>query len=274
MRRITLSCFTLLIAFILPTSAQANYPVYTSVNVPQLESLHVAVSSYSGTPHGRSPEISISIVFDVKIKYFDNPVNSISVVLDQRDFSFQNCQPVRFGDSSIGSVGINPLSPTSETKNSDGSTSQLFTWMKQWSIQDSGRDWCDGQFYLRFIEIQDISGGVRHADWRRGDGVLAATSGILPTTNNAVQGTFFAECGVNSPTQVSCDQIAKLIDTSQTTFTLNRENAQAWIDKAADKAAADKAVASKKIILTCVKGKLTKKLIAVKPACPKGYKKK
>jgi len=48
---------------------------------------------------------------------------------------------------------------------------------------------------------------------------------------------------------------------------------------AADKAAADllaqkKVVASKKIILTCIKGKLTKKVIAVNPVCPKGYKKK
>ena len=55
---------------------------------------------------------------------------------------------------------------------------------------------------------------------------------------------------------------------------------KAAADKAAaDKAATDllaqqKAVASKKIILTCVKGKLTKKVIAFKPACPKGYKKK
>jgi len=41
------------------------------------------------------------------------------------------------------------------------------------------------------------------------------------------------------------------------------------------KAAADKvAAASKKITITCVKGKLTKKVTAVKPVCPKGYKKK
>ena len=32
--------------------------------------------------------------------------------------------------------------------------------------------------------------------------------------------------------------------------------------------------ASKKTTITCVKGKLTKKVIAVKPVCPKGYKKK
>ena len=50
---------------------------------------------------------------------------------------------------------------------------------------------------------------------------------------------------------------------------------KAAADKAAaDKAAADKAAASKKLTITCVKGKLTKKVTAVKPVCPSGYKKK
>ena len=41
------------------------------------------------------------------------------------------------------------------------------------------------------------------------------------------------------------------------------------------KAAANKAAAAtKKTTITCVKGKLTKKVTAVKPVCPKGYKKK
>ncbi len=44
---------------------------------------------------------------------------------------------------------------------------------------------------------------------------------------------------------------------------------------AADKAAADKAIAAqKKVSITCVKGKLVKKVTAVKPSCPSGYKKK
>jgi len=34
-----------------------------------------------------------------------------------------------------------------------------------------------------------------------------------------------------------------------------------------------KAAASKKVKITCVKGKLTKKVNAVNPKCPKGYKK-
>ena len=41
---------------------------------------------------------------------------------------------------------------------------------------------------------------------------------------------------------------------------------------AAAKAAAAKAAALKKTTITCIKGKLTKKVTAVKPVCPTGYK--
>jgi hypothetical protein len=43
---------------------------------------------------------------------------------------------------------------------------------------------------------------------------------------------------------------------------------------AAEKLAASKAASQKKTTITCVKGKLTKKVTAVKPKCPTGYKKK
>jgi hypothetical protein len=50
---------------------------------------------------------------------------------------------------------------------------------------------------------------------------------------------------------------------------------KAAADKAAaDKAAADKAAAKKPKTITCVKKKITKKVTAVKPVCPSGYKKK
>ena len=42
----------------------------------------------------------------------------------------------------------------------------------------------------------------------------------------------------------------------------------------ADKLAAAKAAALKKTTITCIKGKSVKKVTAVKPVCPKGYKKK
>jgi hypothetical protein len=50
---------------------------------------------------------------------------------------------------------------------------------------------------------------------------------------------------------------------------------KAAADKAAaDKAAADKAAAVTKKIITCVKGKIIKKVSGVSPKCPNGYKKK
>jgi hypothetical protein len=50
-------------------------------------------------------------------------------------------------------------------------------------------------------------------------------------------------------------------------------------DKAEAKAKAEaeakaKAELSKKTTITCVKGKITKKITATNPKCPKGYKKK
>jgi len=50
------------------------------------------------------------------------------------------------------------------------------------------------------------------------------------------------------------------------------DKAAAAAKTAAAKAAAAKAAAAKKKTITCVKGKLTKKVTAVKPVCPKGYK--
>ena len=40
------------------------------------------------------------------------------------------------------------------------------------------------------------------------------------------------------------------------------------------KVSSSKAVASKKITITCIKGKLVKKVTATNPKCPVGYKKK
>jgi hypothetical protein len=54
---------------------------------------------------------------------------------------------------------------------------------------------------------------------------------------------------------------------------VNRRKYQVQIEAKA-KAAADKAAASKKTTITCTKGKLTKKVTAIKPKCPSGYKNK
>ena len=52
-------------------------------------------------------------------------------------------------------------------------------------------------------------------------------------------------------------------------------DAKAVADKlAAEKLAATKAAALKKTTITCIKGKLVKKVTGAKPLCPAGYKKK
>ena len=53
-----------------------------------------------------------------------------------------------------------------------------------------------------------------------------------------------------------------------------RSEAEAKAEAARILAAAKSVAAKKKATITCVKGKLTKKVTAVKPVCPKGYKKK
>ena len=53
-----------------------------------------------------------------------------------------------------------------------------------------------------------------------------------------------------------------------------RAKEEAEAKAVAEKLAATKAASLKKTTITCIKGKLVKKVIAVKPVCPKGYKKK
>jgi hypothetical protein len=53
-----------------------------------------------------------------------------------------------------------------------------------------------------------------------------------------------------------------------------KQEAEAKAEAAKILASAKSAATNKKTTITCVKGKLTKKVTAVKPTCPKGYKKK
>jgi hypothetical protein len=50
--------------------------------------------------------------------------------------------------------------------------------------------------------------------------------------------------------------------------------AKAAAELKAKQEAAVKSAATRKTTITCVKGKLTKKVTAMKPACPAGYKRK
>jgi hypothetical protein len=53
---------------------------------------------------------------------------------------------------------------------------------------------------------------------------------------------------------------------------LSQDKAVATPEKTVDKTSAKSVV--KKTTITCVKGKVSKKVTAIKPTCPSGYKKK
>jgi hypothetical protein len=69
-------------------------------------------------------------------------------------------------------------------------------------------------------------------------------------------------------------EVFSSIKNSDGLIELQRDEMNAIARAAADKAAADKAAIKKKTTITCLKGKLVKKVTAMKPVCPKGYKKR
>ena len=82
---------------------------------------------------------------------------------------------------------------------------------------------------------------------------------------------------VLAPTQNDVDAIVVLIlgDASEQGVLPLKTQVEALIAKqVAEDLAAAKTATKKQLTITCVKGKLTKKVTAIKPVCPSGYKKK
>jgi hypothetical protein len=65
---------------------------------------------------------------------------------------------------------------------------------------------------------------------------------------------------------------AKIVAENQLKARKAQEEAKAAADLKAKQEAEAKAAALKKSTITCIKGKLTKKITAIKPKCPTGYK--
>ena len=82
---------------------------------------------------------------------------------------------------------------------------------------------------------------------------------------------------VLAPTQNDVDAIVVLLlgDASEQGVLPLKTQVEALIAKqVAEDLAASKTAIKKQLTITCVKGKLTKKVTAIKPVCPSGYKKK
>lgn len=123
-------------------------------------------------------------------------------------------------------------------------------------------------------ELQDIDrylqATLRNSDFVESDGVLIESQG-----NSS--GRDFVKIYTNAAADARRVQIDLLRIESQAKAAAEAEakaKAAAEAEAEAKAAALASAAKNKKTIITCIKGKLTKKVTAVNPKCPKGYKKK
>jgi hypothetical protein len=96
---------------------------------------------------------------------------------------------------------------------------------------------------------------------------LNSSKAIYPKSLSAFQGLINA-----APMEMNCNNINLQSFDSQ--LLNQRKLLSAFQISTADVVANAKILATKRTTITCVKGKLTKKVTAVNPKCPAGYKKK
>jgi hypothetical protein len=121
---------------------------------------------------------------------------------------------------------------------------------------------------ITYEDLLKLAGGVTT------ETILIVSGPSVTVNSSVITNTLGRGCYIGLPSVLVAKQAADKIVADK----LAAERAaadKAVADKiASEKAAADKLAASKNVTITCVKGKLTKKVTAVKPVCPKGYKKK
>ena len=121
---------------------------------------------------------------------------------------------------------------------------------------------------ITYEDLLKLAGGVTT------ETILVVSGPSVTVNSSVITNTLGRGCYIALPSVLVAKQAAEKVVADR----LAAEKAAAdkiVADKAAaEKAAADKLAGPKSVTITCVKGKLTKKVTAVKPVCPKGYKKK
>ena len=147
-------------------------------------------------------------------------------------------------------------------------TSLLLVWFNQQSI----RLYCQQKYH----DDCEIPGLSQNPQWRFG----AQLNQALENARVAFVGSFAATADLSlvAQAEAAAELKAKQEAEAKAAAELKAKQEAEAKAKAKEKAEAEakaKLEASKKkSTITCVKGKITKKVTAVKPKCPKGYKKK
>ena len=96
---------------------------------------------------------------------------------------------------------------------------------------------------------------------------LVTAKTLYPASGSLLQGIID-----NAPESIDCSYID--VETFDAELKGEKMLLKAFESIASSTILNAKTLATKKTTITCVKGKLTKKVSAVKPVCPTGYKKK
>jgi len=152
-------------------------------------------------------------------------------------------------------------------------------------LNASGNFWGTQSAPTIALMVKDKSDGLEFADFIDVSGALSQAPSSVPTTLVLVteakakaeaEAEAKAKAKAEAETKAKAEAEAKAKAEAETKAKAEAE-AKAAAELKAKQEAEAKAkadAAKKKSTITCVKGKLTKKVTAVKPKCPSGYKKK
>ena len=261
-------CCTLQL-FIAPSVASA--PDYADTTVPKILSLSPKVVSQAGLPN---------IQLELSIRTRKNLAQRVQITFTNtvsRTIFDSPCQGGIFAGSMEGksstSRNINEFELVKSQSDGDWVVSDyVFMTPLDDKINQNDVPYCRGKYSVLDIYIEDIA---RHyvgigilnevvGQWARGFGQHSNVWDALPSSATCPRYPGYP----SDATRSVCDVNTEVLSAS---FQISDSD---WAKAAADKAAADKAAALKKVTINCVKGKVTKKVTAIKPKCPSGYKKK
>ena len=278
------------------TSFASDLAIQGDPFYPQIEGL-----TYDYTLQGNH----VALTIDMKVRYHANPASFIDLLYVTARNSIPGCQSnapsgFTFGLSTSDVLkknfntadSLNQTSLVSRVQDSDWKVDEY----KSTSIESGfGQDYFDhiskcGNRFLSDVTIYDISGKSTSIslddttpyqfNLDRGIGSLYQT-GLAPYDTEQLKCANYSQVvnNLKQSFQTACTHKIQLFDYPISyAVAANPKFSISVISKAAaDKAAADKAVvrnsSTVKSIITCVKGKIVKKINAVKPICPVGFRK-
>ena len=255
-------------------SASAIEPVYADTSVPRVLSLSGTVVLQEGLPY---------IQIKTLLRTYKNPAKVIQVTFVSttlRSVLEPPCQGGVFVGSLLEGAGSNPRDIKDSdilSIKADGDwtlTEYLFKAPLNDKVNQNNYPYCRSEYKFLAMYIEDIarhytnilSVNGQQGQWPAGFGQTSNVWAALPSSATCPRYSGYPNDTIRSV----CDVPTPVLSTTFRLADSDWTNATAEL-KAKQEADA-KAAAKKKSTITCTKGKITKKVTALNPKCPSGYK--